>query len=119
MTYLLGVCHEYVTPSTANANTKKSKKKANQSPEEIKTLESLTKLNETLQNCIITLENTLEQIPSYDNLTKLSLEGELSKLNIRHFACPVRSKLKHGREEIVNDVKNVLKKKIKYLKSLI
>ncbi|XP_075983663.1 phagocyte signaling impaired [Anticarsia gemmatalis] len=113
ITFLLGVCNELTAPT----NTKKSKKKTSQSPDELKTSELLNKLNETVQNSIITLENVLDNWPKYDFDT---LEQTLAKLTVdEKYQSPVENKLKNGREEMLNDVRNILKRKSKYLKTLL
>ncbi|KAL0818460.1 hypothetical protein ABMA28_008920 [Loxostege sticticalis] len=113
VTFLLGVCNELVAPT----NTKKSKKKTSQSPDEIRTSELLNKLNEAVQNSIAFLEETFEKLPQYDYQS--TLEEQFAKLNIDKYQNPVEPKLKNGRQDMINDVMNILKKKSKYLKSLI
>lgn len=116
VTFLLGVCNELVAPT----NTKKPKKKTNQSPDEMKTVELLNKLNETVQDSITFLEEVFENLPRYNFSSSPSLEELFSKLNIDDkYQSPVEQKLKNGRQDMVNDVRNILKKKSKYLKSLI
>lgn len=107
------MCNELMAP----ANTKKSKKKANQSPDQIKTLETLSSLNDTVQDTIALLEDIFEKWPTYDY--KSTLQDELAKLNIDNkYQCPVEQKLCSGLQDMLADVKNILKKKSKYLKSL-
>ncbi|XP_063833305.1 phagocyte signaling-impaired protein [Ostrinia nubilalis] len=112
-TFLLGVCNECMAP----ANTKKSKKKTNKSPDEIKTAQLLNKLNEAVQESITFLEESFEKLPEYNYQS--TLEEQFSKLNISKYQSPVENKLKNGRQDMINDVRNILKKKSKYLKSLI
>ena len=110
---MLGVCNELAAP----ANAKKSKKKANQSPDQILTSEMLSKLNDDVQDTIAFLEDIFENWPSYDH--QFTLEDELMKLDItQKYQCPVEQKLRNGLQEVLADVKNILKKKSKYLKSL-
>ncbi|XP_053616988.1 phagocyte signaling-impaired protein [Plodia interpunctella] len=114
ITFLLGVCNELVAP----ANTKKSKKKTNQSPDEVKTTDDLNKLNETVQESIAFLESIFDKWPHYE--TKSTLDEELKKLNLNKDKLdPVEQKLKQGRRDMIEDVKKILKNKSKYLKSLI
>lgn len=113
ITFLLGVCNELTAP----ANIKKSKKKINQSPDELKTSELLNKLNDAVQSTIVSLEEILEAWPNYDygDLSQI-----LSQLTVdEKYQCPVKNKLKNGREDMLNDVRNILKRKSKYLKTLI
>lgn len=114
ITFLLGACNELVTSS----HTKKSKKKTNQSPDELQTSKLLNNLNETVQNSITFLEDLFEAWPKSDFAG--TLEQELAKLSIEDkYQCPVEQKLKNGLQEMVNDVRNILKKKSKYLKTLV
>ncbi|XP_026740419.1 phagocyte signaling-impaired protein [Trichoplusia ni] len=114
ITFLLGVCNELFAPT----NTKKSKKKTNQSPDELKTSELLNKLNETVQDSISFLENILDGWPQYE--LPNDLEQTLANLSIDNkYQSPVESKLKNGRDDMINDVRNILKRKSKYLKSLL
>lgn len=100
----------------APANTKKSKKKTNQSPDELKTSELLNNLNETVQSSISYLEGVLDDWPKYEFG---DLDQKLSKLTIdQKYQSPVESKLKTSREDMINDVTNILKRKSKYLKTL-
>ncbi|RVE47920.1 hypothetical protein evm_007434 [Chilo suppressalis] len=112
---LLGVCNELVAP----ASTKKSKKKANQSPDEIKTTEHLNKLNETVQSSITFLEEAFEKLPLHRY--ESNLEKEFSKLTIdKQFGvCPVETKLQNGRQDMITEIQNLLKRKSQCLKSLI
>lgn len=113
---MLGVCNELFSP----ASTKKSKKKTNHSPDELKTSELLNKLNETVQNSISFLESILDEWPKYESAS--DLEQCLTKLNIdevEKYQSPVENKLKNGREQMLADVGNILKRKSKYLKSLL
>ncbi|XP_038215805.1 phagocyte signaling-impaired protein [Zerene cesonia] len=113
ITFLLGVCNEFVAP----ANAKKSKKKTSQSPEQIKTIEMLNQLNDQVQQTIAQLEDIFENWPKFEYDT--SLEDEFAKLNITNkYQSPVEQKLKSGMDDVLADVKNILKKKAKYLKSL-
>lgn len=115
ITYLLGVCNELVAPT----NTKKSKKKINHSPDELKTHKLLNKLNESVQNSIIFLEQIFNNWPQYEKFES-TLEEEFCKLNLNNkYNSPVAQKLKNGQHDMVNDVKNILKKKSKYLQSLV
>ncbi|KAJ8711174.1 hypothetical protein PYW07_008416 [Mythimna separata] len=114
ITFLLGVCNELFSP----ANTKKSKKKTNHSPDELKTSALLNELNQTVQNSIGFLENILDEWPKYefannldDNFAKLTLDDK--------YQSPVESKLKSGRDDMLTDVGNILKRKSKYLKTLL
>ncbi|XP_064074356.1 phagocyte signaling-impaired protein [Vanessa tameamea] len=114
VTFLLGVCNELTAP----ANTKKTKKKANQSPDQILTSELLSQLNDDVQDVIAYLEDVFEKWPTYDYSVS-KLEDEMAKLDINDkYQCPVEQKLKNGLDEVLTDVKNILKKKSKYLKSL-
>ncbi|CAH2093565.1 unnamed protein product [Euphydryas editha] len=114
ITFLLGVCNELSAP----ANTKKSKKKANQSPDQILTAELLSQLNDDVQDIIAHLENVFDKWPIYDYGTT-SIEDELAKLDFNDkYQCPVEQKLKNGLQDVLTDVKNILKKKSKYLKTL-
>ncbi|XP_060806702.1 phagocyte signaling-impaired protein [Amyelois transitella] len=114
ITFLLGVCNELVAPT----NAKKSKKKTNQSPDELKTVENLNKLNGAVQNTIAYLENVFDNWPQYE--CKTTLEEELEKLKLNNKATTsVEQKLKNGRRDMIDDVKKILKNKTKYLKSLI
>lgn len=111
---MLGVCNELTAP----ANTKKSKKKANQSPDQILTAELLSQLNDDVQDIIAHLEEVFDKWPTYDYSTA-AIEDELAKLDINDkYQCPVEQKLKNGLQDILTDVKNILKKKSKYLKTL-
>ncbi|CAK1541799.1 unnamed protein product [Leptosia nina] len=113
ITFLLGVCNEYLAP----AHAKKSKKKTTHSPEQIKTTETLNKLNDDVQTTITILEEIFEKWPTFSY--EASLEEELAKLTLTNkYHSPVVQKLKSGFEEVLTDVKNNLKKKAKYLKSL-
>lgn len=112
ITFLLGVCNELSTP----ANTKKSKRKTNQSPDELKTAELLGQLNTTVQDSITELERIIEEWPKYSFTT--TLEDELKKLSLDNYQSPVESKLNNGLSDVLNDLSNILKKKTKYLKSL-
>ncbi|XP_041972025.1 phagocyte signaling-impaired protein [Aricia agestis] len=112
ITFLLGVCNELITP----ANTKKSKKKTNQSPDQIETTELLNKLNDEVQETITFVEEIFEDWPVYEY--KSTLQEELEKLGLTDYQCTVGERLKSGVQEILEDVKNILKKKAKYLKSL-
>ncbi|XP_045770596.1 phagocyte signaling-impaired protein [Maniola jurtina] len=113
ITFLLGVCNELSAPT----NAKKSKKKTNQSPDQILTTEMLSKLNDDVQETISFLEDIFDKWPSYDY--GLNIEDEFSKLGISEkYQCPVEQKLKNGLHETLPDVKNILKKKSKYLKTL-
>lgn len=113
ITFLLGVCNELTTPT----NTKKSKKKTNQSPDQIVTTELLSKLNDDVQDTINFLEDIFDKWPTYDH--GLSIEQELAKLDLSEkYQCPVEQKLRNGLQETFTDVKNILKKKSKYLKTL-
>ncbi|KAM3964040.1 LOW QUALITY PROTEIN: phagocyte signaling impaired [Aphomia sociella] len=112
ITFLLGICNELVAP----ANTKKSKKKTNRSPDELKTSELLNTLNETVQESIAYLEDVFEKWPEYEFRTDLDVES--SKINLDKYQRPVQN-LKNGRADMIADVRNILKKKSKYLKSLI
>ncbi|CAH2229462.1 jg20847 [Pararge aegeria aegeria] len=113
ITFLLGVCNELTAPT----NTKKSKKKTNQSPDQILTMELLSKLNDDVQDTISFLEDIFEKWPTYNYA--LNIEDELAKLEISSkYQCPVEQKLKNGLHEMLADVKNILKKKSKYLKTL-
>jgi hypothetical protein len=107
------VCNELIAP----ANTKKSKKKMSQSPDDIKTTELLNELNETVQNSITILEEVFENLPQYEY--ESTLEEEFSKLSIDKYQSPVEQKLNSGRQEMITDIQSILKKKSKYLKSLI
>ncbi|KAJ8712829.1 hypothetical protein PYW08_008133 [Mythimna loreyi] len=114
ITFLLGVCNELFSP----ANTKKSKKKTSHSPDELKTSELLNELNQTVQNSIGFLENILDEWPKYEfannldeNFAKLTLDDK--------YQSPVESKLKNGRDDMLTDVRNILKRKSKYLKTLL
>lgn len=100
----------------APANTKKSKKKTNQSPDEIKTSELLNKLNEAVQGSITFLEETFDKLPTYTFNT--TLEDAFSKLNLDKHTSTVEKKLINGRQDMIEDVRKILKKKSKYLKSL-
>ncbi|KAG6464059.1 hypothetical protein O3G_MSEX014253 [Manduca sexta] len=114
ITFILGVCNELITPP----NTKKSKKKISQSPDEIKTLELLNKLNETVQSTITFIENLLDDWPNYEYSS--TIEDVFAKLNLEDkYYNPVENRLKGGREDVLNDLRNILKKKSKYLKSLV
>lgn len=111
---MLGVCNELFAPS----NTKKSKKKTNHSPDELKTSELLNKLNEAVQNSIGFLENILDELPNYEFGN--DLEDKVAKLALDDkYQSPVENKLKNGRDDMINDVRNILKRKSKYLKSLL
>ncbi|XP_059048216.1 phagocyte signaling-impaired protein [Achroia grisella] len=112
ITFLLGVCNELTTP----LNTKKSKKKTNQSPDEVKTTQLLNALNETVQDSITILEDIFENWPQYEFQT--TLQEEFSIVNLEKYQSPIE-KLKQGRLDIIADVMNILSKKTKYLKSLI
>lgn len=113
-TYLLGVCNELTAP----AKGKKSKKKAaNQSPEEKETTQLLNTLNFSLQSNLTNMEKFLDKLPAF--ASKCSLEDKFTKLSLKDYACPVESKIKNGFNDISNDVRNVLTKKVKYLASLI
>ncbi|CAH0713545.1 unnamed protein product, partial [Brenthis ino] len=113
ITFLLGVCNEVTAP----ANTKKSKKKTNQSPDQILTSELLSKINDDVQDIIVFLEDIFDNWPSYNY--GFTLEDELMKLDITEkYQCPVEQKLKNGLQEVLTDIKNILKKKAKYLKTL-
>lgn len=112
ITFLLGVCNELFSPASA----KKSKKKTNHSPDEIKTSELLNKLNNTVQTSIAFLENILDEWPKYE----ANIEEILAKLSLDDkYQSPVENKLKTGRDDMLNDVRNILKRKSKYLKSLL
>lgn len=114
ITFLLGVCNELTAP----ANTKKSKKKANQSPDQILTAELLSQINDDVQDIIAHLEEVFDKWPTYDYNTA-AIEDEFAKLDINEkYQCPVEEKLKNGLQDILTDVKNILKKKSKYLKTL-
>ncbi|KAJ2940291.1 hypothetical protein O0L34_g11865 [Tuta absoluta] len=116
-TFLLGVCGEFVTP----ASTRKSKKKTNHSPDELRTNELLNKLNETLQASIETVDSLFEKLPKYE-ITNISstLDEDFAKLSLQSsYISPVEQNLRNGQTQMLNDVKNILKKKSKYLKSLI
>lgn len=109
---MLGVCNELFSPASA----KKSKKKTNHSPDEIKTSELLNKLNNTVQTSIAFLENILDEWPKYE----VSIDEILAKLSLDDkYQSPVENKLKTGRDDMLNDVRNILKRKSKYLKSLL
>lgn len=113
ITFLLGVCNEITTPT----NTRRSKKKVSKSPDEIKSMELLSKLNNTVQNNIDSLEAVFDNLPLYSSVV---LENEFSKLDVSEkFVNPVEGKLNQGRLDMIADVKNVLRNKAKYLKSLI
>ncbi|KAI8441951.1 hypothetical protein MSG28_005623 [Choristoneura fumiferana] len=112
ITFLLGVCNELSTPT----NTKKSKRKTNQSPDELKTAELLSQLNTTVQDSITELERIIEEWPKYSFTT--TLEDELKKLSLDNYQSPVETKLINGLSDVLNDLSNILKKKTKYLKSL-
>lgn len=115
ITYLLGVCNELVAPT----NAKKSKKKINHSPDELKTHKLLNKLNEAVQNSICFLEQIFDNWPQYEKFDS-TLEAEFCKLNLNNkYNSPVAQKLKNGQQDMVNDVKNILKRKSKYLQSLV
>lgn len=116
ITFLLGVCNELFSP----ASTKKSKKKIQHSPDELKTSELLNKLNETVQNSISFLENILDEWPQYE--FKADIEETLATLSLEQeekYQSPVENKLKNGRQDMLTDVGNILKRKSKYLKSLV
>ncbi|XP_047032978.1 phagocyte signaling-impaired protein [Helicoverpa zea] len=114
ITFLLGVCNELFSP----ANTKKSKKKTSQSPDELKTSELLNKLNAAVQNSITFIENILDEWPKYNFPNEL--HETFSKLILdEKYQSPVENKLKNGRDDMLNDVRNILKRKSKYLKSLL
>ncbi|KOB67763.1 Phagocyte signaling-impaired protein [Operophtera brumata] len=92
-------------------------KKVSKSPDEMKSMEMLTKLNSTVQHNIASLEAVFENLPQY---TSEVVENEFSKLDISEkFVNPVEGKLNQGRLDMIADVKNVLRNKAKYLKSLI
>ncbi|CAF4802929.1 unnamed protein product [Pieris macdunnoughi] len=112
ITYLLGVCNEHLAP----AHAKRNKKKASQSPEQIQIIEILSKLNDDVQETIAILEDIFENWPKFDYQS--SLEAELEKLTISKYQTPVEQKLKNGLDDVLADVKNILKNKAKYLKSL-
>ncbi|OWR55035.1 putative Phagocyte signaling-impaired protein [Danaus plexippus plexippus] len=113
ITFLLGVCNEV----TAQNNKKKSKRKTNQSPDQILTNQMLSVLNDDVQDIVSFLEEIFDNWPSFDYNN--SLEEQMTKLDINDkYQCPVKQKLKDGIQEIVADVKTMLKKKSKYLKSL-
>lgn len=113
ITFLLGVCNEVTAP----ANTKKSKKKTSQSPDQILTSELLSKINDDVQDIIAFLEDIFDNWPSYNY--GFTLEDELMKLDITEkYQCPVEQKLKNGLQEVLTDIKSILKKKAKYLKTL-
>lgn len=77
----------------------------------------LSKLNDDVQDTIAFLEDTFDKWPSYNY--GFTLEDELIKLDITDkYQCPVEQKLKNGLQEVLTDVKNILKKKSKYLKTL-
>lgn len=114
ITFLLGVCNELFSP----ASTKKSKKKTNHSPDELKTSELLNKLNQAVQNSITFLENILDEWPKYEFAN--NLDEILSNLTLdEKYQSPVENKLKNGRNDMLTDVGNILKRKSKYLKSLL
>lgn len=113
ITFLLGVCNEITTPT----NQKKSKRKVTKSPDELEAVEMLAKLNAIVQDNITSLECVFDNLPTY---ASVNLENELSKLEINDkFVNPVQAKLNQGRLDMIADVKNILKSKTKYLKSLI
>ncbi|XP_061722814.1 phagocyte signaling-impaired protein [Cydia pomonella] len=112
ITFLLGVCNELSTPT----NTKKSKKKTNQSPDELRTSELLSDLNQSVQDSISDIEQIIEDWPKYT--FNSTLEQELNKLSLDKYQCPVQNKLNSGLKDVLSDLGNILKKKVKYLKSL-
>ncbi|KAL4713645.1 hypothetical protein ACJJTC_002992 [Scirpophaga incertulas] len=113
ITFLLGVCNEFIAPAKA----KKPKKKANLSPDEVKTIELLDKLNETVRDSIKVLSEIFENLPEYTYTS--TLEEEFSRLSLEKYQNPVEQKLKNGRQDMITDIENILKTKEKYLKSLI
>lgn len=112
ISYLLGLCNEVVIP----ANTKKSKKKTSQSPDQLELSEHLNKINDAVQDIIVFLEDVFDKWTEYDYTS--TLQEELEKLDIKDYTCSVPQKLKNGLQEVLTDVKNILKKKSKYLKTL-
>lgn len=114
LTYLLGVCYEMITPT----NTKKSKKKANRSVDQMQTIKLIDNINVTLQQAIASLEELMDLWPDYD--FSVDLEEELTRMNINPTApSPVENKLKLGLDKIIEDIQNILKRKTAYLKGLI
>ncbi|CAH0696666.1 unnamed protein product [Spodoptera exigua] len=113
ITFLLGVCNELFSPASA----KKSKKKTSHSPDEIKTSELLNELNNAVQTSITFLEHILDEWPKYE---VSNMDEILAKLTLDDkYQSPVENKLKTGRDDMLNDVRNILKRKSKYLKSLL
>ncbi|XP_063540897.1 phagocyte signaling-impaired protein [Cydia strobilella] len=112
ITFLLGVCNELSTPT----NTKKSKKKTSQSPDELRTSELLSDLNQSVQDSVSDIEQIIEDWPKYT--FNSTLEQELNKLSLDKYQCPVQNKLNSGLKDVLSDLGNILKKKEKYLKSL-
>lgn len=108
-----------ITPNSTN--TKKSKKKASkggaESPDDIKNTDVLNQLNQTVQQCVLFVDSVFEQLPSFDYNN--SLEDQMSQMNLNDgFTNPVPNKLKTGFSDVSNEIRNLMNKKVKYLKSL-
>ncbi|CAG5046880.1 unnamed protein product [Parnassius apollo] len=113
VTYMMGVCHELVTP----AISKKSKKKPNQSQDELETSHLLNQLNQEIIDLLVFMSEHLDSWPKFEYET--NIEEQLSKLNIsENYQCPVTSRLKKGYQETIRYSKDTLEAKAKYLRSL-
>lgn len=114
ITYILGVCNELVAPAS-----RKAKKRASQSPDELKTSEALTQLNLAVQETITALEDAFLAWPTYNVESTLEDAMRALSLDRQNYVCPVESRLNSTRNELISDVTSTLKKKVKYLKSLV
>ncbi|KAG7303190.1 hypothetical protein JYU34_011653 [Plutella xylostella] len=104
ISYAIGLCSELLAPAS-----QKKKKKTGQSPAELLAAAAARALNHATLASLATLDNIFELWPQYV-VTSTPL--------IADYKCPVEERLKTGHAEMLTDIRNILKKKAKHLKTL-
>ncbi|XP_068623793.1 phagocyte signaling-impaired protein [Battus philenor] len=106
-TYVMGVCHDLVAP----ANSKKTKKKPNQSPDQLETSRLLNELNEDMVELLKFAEQHVDAWPRFE--CEAGAEGAEDEQQ-----RAVAGKLRRSYDDALRYAKETLEAKVKYLKSL-